>query len=353
MFDKIRNLDFKTIAKFIGIAVLVVVFLLIVLGILSSLMSVISSNFLGGSSNLNRQTTSIYPPSSGMNFGASKSMEGAVSDSINYTESNVPENVPNGNYDVKSYSVSIDSSNVEVDCNYLLAGLNKDYIKKDQVNQAKHYCSFNIKVLKGKEGEFIAFLQTFKVKDLSTNISNIVKSYINLSDKIEEAKKRLTEVEDLLQNSKTSYDELWNSLKIKNVSAESIDALNKIILNKSELISKFSKERSTLIDMINSYTKQKQDYDEQIKYIDFYISVSERKLFDWENIKDGWYSDYKELILVFNDTVKNLSVNLISFLFKTINVVIYAVLSIFFILIGGKGLYKMGRRIIFGKERKR
>jgi chromosome segregation ATPase len=171
------------------------------------------------------------------------------------------------------------------------------------------------------------------VKDLSTNISNIVKSYINLSDKIEEAKKRLTEVEDLLQNSKTSYDELWNSLKIKNVSAESIDALNKIILNKSELISKFSKERSTLIDMINSYTKQKQDYDEQIKYIDFYISVSERKLFDWENIKDGWYSDYKELILVFNDTVKNLSVNLISFLFKTINVVIYAVLSIFFILI--------------------
>jgi len=121
---------------------------------------------------------------------------------------------------------------------------------------------------------------------LSTNISNIVKSYTNLSDKIEETKKNLSEIEKQLEQTKVSYDELWNSLKIKNVSAESIDALNKIILNKSELISKFSKEREILKDTLNTYTKQKQDYDEQIRYIDFYINVSERIVFEWENIKE-------------------------------------------------------------------
>ena len=81
------------------------------------------------------------------------------------------------------------------------------------------------------------------------------------------------------------------------------------------------------------YTKQKQDYDEQIKYIDFYVSVSEKVLFDTETIKNAWYADFKELLQTFNETFRNLSVNLLSFMLKTINVVVYAVLSIFFILI--------------------
>lgn len=351
MFDKLKNLDFKIIAKFFGLGILILIFLVIAGWLIGSIFGNLGNIFNSNSS----YNDSSYPTASKwLSFGWEKidSSLGA-SDTINYTENSVPSNVQNDNYDVKSYNVTIDSNKVEKDCNDLVAWLKKDYIKKDNISQSRHYCSLSVKVLKWKESEFIAFLQSFKINDLQTNITNIVKSYVNLADKIDETKKRLAETEAQLQQTKTSYDELWNALKNKNISAESIDALNKIILNKSELIAKFSKERETLVDSLNSYTKQKQDYDEQIKYIDFYIQINEKIIFDWENIKEGWYNDYKELVNTFNETFKNLSVNLVSFLLKTVNFVVYAVLSIFLVLIWGKWLYRMWRRIIYGKEEKR
>ncbi|EKE28694.1 MAG: hypothetical protein ACD_3C00027G0002 [uncultured bacterium (gcode 4)] len=343
MFEKLKNLDFKAIAKIGWVGILIIIFLVIVLWLVSALLSSLNLNFFRGGYN---EYGTSYNWVRDLEMGKSMSKQ----DSINYTESSVPNDIPASNYDVKSYNVSIETSEIEKDCSSILNWLNVDYIKKDNVNQGKHYCNFQVKVLKWKEQQFIDFLNKYKVKDLNANITNIVKSYTNLADKISETKKRLTEIEELLANSKASYDELWNSLKIKEISAESIDALNKIILNKSELISKFTKERESLVDTINMYTKQKQDYDEQIKYIDFNISVTERKLVDFQSFKDAWYNDYKQLVYTFNETFRNLTVNLLSFLLKTINVVVYAVLSIFFILIWGKGLYRMGRRIINWKK---
>lgn len=139
----------------------------------------------------------------------------------------------------------------------------------------------------------MAFLNTFNIRDINTNISNVTKSYTDLSDKVEETKKRIAEIDELLANSKSSYDELWNNMKNKNVNAESIEALNNIITNKSELIKNFTDEREQELDILDSYMKQKQDYEEQIKYINFYVSISKRTIFDLDNFKDAWYSDFK------------------------------------------------------------
>jgi hypothetical protein len=68
--------------------------------------------------------------------------------SINYTENKVPENIEDKNYEVKSYTVSLESGKVEEDCNSLLASLDPKITKKDNINISKHYCSFTIKVLK-------------------------------------------------------------------------------------------------------------------------------------------------------------------------------------------------------------
>jgi hypothetical protein len=129
-----------------------------------------------------------------------------------------------------------------------------------------------------------------------------------------------------LIESKESYNELWNSLKIKNVSPESIDSLNKIIQNKSDLIVRFSNDKQNLMDQIDILVKQKEEYNEQLKYIDFSIYFRERLIIDFETIKDQWYSDYKAMISTFNETLQNLTINLVSFLLRTLNVVIYIIL---------------------------
>lgn len=69
---------------------------------------------------------------------------------------------------------------------------------------------------------------------------------------------------------------------MKNVSAESIDALNRIITNKSDLISRFSRERLSILTEIDNYEKQKKDYEERLANVEFSIRFEKRVLVDWE-----------------------------------------------------------------------
>lgn len=342
-----KDWTFKSYMKAAGMGVLGLIVLMIAFWVLKFIIGWVSDIVSPVNYPLyNRELSGGYA-SKGMMSDASA--PSAPEASINYTENKVPTGIEEKNYEVKSYNVTIESSRIEEDCNGLLASLDAKITKKDNINISKHYCNFTIKVLKWHEQEFITMLQKYDVKDLNSNIINIVKSYVNLADKMDEAKKRLAEVDTLLADSKKNYDELWAMMKNRSVTAESIDSLNKIILNKSELISKFSKERADLIDQINTFSKQKQDYDEQIQYVDFYVAFSEKIILDWESIKDRWYYDYKAFVENMNDTARDLTVNLGSFLLKAFSVSIYVVLGLAFLLLGGKGVYKMGRRIILGK----
>lgn len=256
-------------------------------------------------------------------------------------------------YEIKQYSATIDSSNPESDCARLVSSLEgyKDDAKIENRASSKNHCTISFKIIKGKEQSVIDLMTAdFRLRDIQSSVANIVKPYVETTDRIAELKKRLTEVDTLLESSKTQYDELWNALKNNNTSAASIDALNKIILNKSELISKFTKERIALLDQIDMLNKQKADYDERIKYVVFSVYFQKHVLFDLDQFKQQWFTDTRELVATFNDTIRNLSINLADFLLKTLNVVVYIVLGAFFVLTGGKFLYRMGRRILIGKE---
>lgn len=208
-------------------------------------------------------------------------------------------------------------------------------------------------VKKEKEEAFIVSLREAGLYDLQTRVSNIRKGYAAVTDRTAELKKRLEETDALLASTKTQYDQLWEALKTKNVSAESIDALNRIITNKSDLISRFSRERLSIMTEIDANEKQKKDYEERLANIEFSVRFEKRVIVDWEQVGEAWSADFRELASVANETVRNLTVNLGSFLLKAVNVVIYLVLGAFIALAGGKFLYRMGRRILFGKEEKK
>ena len=244
--------------------------------------------------------------------------------------------VQSRDYDVKTYSVTIDSDEVKKDCQNILASLGATSIKKESVSIGERSCTFSIKVRKGNEQDFISFLKAFDIKDMNNNISNIIKTYTSLTQKIEETKKRLAEVEVLLETSKSSYDELWNSMKNAPLKPESIDALNRIILNKSELISKFSQQRAELKDTITMYEKQKAEGDEDIGYVGFSIFVRENVLIDFSSMKSVWRSDMRSFLLTMNETIRDITINLLSFILKTISVAIYVVIVLFAIVFSVK-----------------
>lgn len=350
MFEKIKNIEFKTVFKFAWLWILWLVGLFIALLLLVRIYSLLVTGSMDSQSSYYRWDSNVaissIPSFSSKKDLSSSEQAYAPKESSDYSAWNAASVAPDWDFDAKSYTVSIESNNINSDCNKLLSWIKLDYIKKDNVNLSKRYCSFSIKVLKWRQDEFIAFLKTFAVKDIMTNISNIVKSYINLSDKIEDTKKKIAEIDAQLSIAKSSYDELWNSIKKTNLWAESIDSLGKIITNKAEIINKFTLQKEALKDNLNMYIQQKAEYDEQIKYIDFSVVINEKVLFDFESIKDSWYNDIKNLTYTFNETFKDLTINLLTFMLKTLSVVIYAWLCIFLALFWGKILWKSWKKII-------
>ncbi|MFZ3233641.1 MAG: hypothetical protein WA194_09255 [Patescibacteria group bacterium] len=255
--------------------------------------------------------------------------------------------------EIKSYDATVRTSDAKVSCDAFLSKIDRNWATVENINSGKSYCTLSVLVKKEKEEEFLASLKAAGLYDLQTRVSNIRKNYANVTDRVGELKKRLEETDALLASTKTQYDQLWEALKTKNVSAESIEALNRIITNKSELISKFSRERLSIMTEIDTYEKQKKDYEERLANVEFSVRFEKRVLVDWEQAGEAWSSDLRELASVANETVRNLTVNLGSFLLKTLNVVVYLVLGAFVTLAGGKLLYRMGRRIVFGKEEKK
>ncbi len=340
MLDKLKNLEFKTVFKYLWFWIIFIIFIAFALWIISFIFSGINSNFFWWK---NYSYDNYWWPSFALQ--SQKWISNSIKENYVWT-SNVTS-LNESNYEIKSYNVNLESSKVEEDCNKLINLLNKEYTKTDNINISKNYCYLNIKILKWKEQELLTLFNQFKLKDINSNIVNIVKSYSWITDKIIWLKKRVDEIDLLLLESKTNYNELWSSLKNKNISPESIDALNKIIQNKSSLIVQFSNDKQNLLQQIDDLVKQKEEYIEQINYISFYINFTKKVIVDFEEIKDWWYYSYKSLVETFNDTIKNLTVNLFSFLLKAINVIIYIIIWFLFILVWWKLIYKIWKKIIF------
>lgn len=252
--------------------------------------------------------------------------------------------------EIKSYDATVRSPDAKASCDAFIAKTDHTWATVENISSSKNFCTLTVLVKKEKEEEFIGRLKEAGLYDLQTRISNIRKNYANVTDRVSELKKRLEETDALLASTKAQYDQLWESLKTKNVSAESIDALNRIITNKADLISRFSRERLSIMTEMDNYEKQKKDYEERLANIEFSVRFEKRVIVDWEQVGEAWNSDFRELAAVANETVRNLTVNLGGFLLKTLNVVVYLILGAFITLAGGKLLYRMGRRILFGKE---
>lgn len=360
MLDKIKKLDLKSVWKYLLVFFLWLVWIFLVIMFLSLIYSMVSS-ILPNSSLYSSSSKSYFwwNQISSRNTWIMWNVDFGMDDSYDYAEEAEywVENVANDyvddwDYDTKSHNAFIESKNIEEDCDNFLSWLNADYIKRNSVNLNKKTCSFNIWIKRWNEDKFIEFINTFDVKELNTNITNMAKTYSWLTSKTEDIKKKIEETERLLEETKTWYDELWNSIKIQNMWADWIDALNKIINNKANLINKFTQQREKLNDELNVYIKQITDLNEMIWYTDFYVYFSEKKVLDLESIKNGWYYDFKTMVYDVDETFRDLSVNLVSFVMIVLKSSIYIVISVLFFLFFGKWLYVTWRKIIKWKPQK-
>lgn len=225
--------------------------------------------------------------------------------------------------EIKSYDATVRTADPKAACDAFVSGIDRTWAMLEHVDSSKDSCGLTVLVKKEREESFLSSLRAMGLYDLRTGISNIRKPYAETVDRIAELQKRLAETDALLNATKTQYDDLWTTLKARNASAESIDALNRIITNKADLVSRFSKERLSLLEQIDALNKTKAENDVRLANVEFRIAFTKHVLIDWENTKETWGNDFQRLVSNLDTTFRALTIDMLSFLLKILNVATY------------------------------
>ena len=338
-----KNFDwsFKSIAKVVGLVLLGVVVLTIVIALISFSFRTVF------------QQTARYDKSYDMDYGRGggmvemasepmmmKSGIGIMPPTPNYSTGSDAEE-----YEVKSYSATIKTRRLEETCSAVSALKIREDVIFENANQNDESCYFSFKVKKESAEEILAVIEKLKPEDLNENIRTI-KGTIEYYDKqLEILEKKLESVEDTLAKAQEAYDEV----AILATRKQDVESLAMIIDNKLKLIEKLTNERMNIKQQIDRYNQNKAEQMERLNYSFFNVNIYKDLIFDWKQIKDSWKYELKAFVRNFNDVIQGVSVHLVTYFIRFIQVAIYFFISVFLL----KFAWIATRKIWKGKGRKK
>lgn len=338
----LKNFDWslKSIAKVIGVVLLGI----IALSVAVSLIGFSLNTILGTSS----QGYKDY----GMG-GYAPSMEMAANDG--YYDEDVAKMVSSNlaiapepgystgvdaeDYEVTSYDGTIRTRKLDKICATIEALKTKDYVVFEDANKNEDNCYYRFKVSKDNAAEIVKVIEDLDPEILNVNVQSIKSVVEGVESELDILKKKLTSTEETLENAQTSYDEI-SKLATRQQDAET---LAKIIDSKLNLIERLSSQKLQIKTQIDRYNKQMADQLDRLNFTFFNINVYKDLIFDWKQIKDSWTYEAKELVRNVNEVFQGITLNLVTYLVKFAQAILYLFISIFlfkFVWIGIKRIWK-------------
>lgn len=335
----LKNFDWslKSIAKVIGLALAGIVVLTIIISLLSFSFRTV---FYGSG-----YEKSYYDTDYSMG-GSAESMQAPAMSRSKISMPPTPEaDYSTGDdaedYEVVTYSATIKSRKLEQACKTIIDLKSGTDVIFETSNQNDDSCYFSFKVKKEKEKSVLQVIEGLKPDILNENIQTIKGSIEEYDKQLDILKKKLTSVEETLTSAQTSYDEIQKLATSK----QDVESLATIISNKLSLIEKLTDERISIKEKIDTYNLNKADQMDRLNYSFFDVSVYKDKIFDWKDIKDSWKYELKAFVSNFNEVIQGISVQLITYMIRFIQVAIYFFLSVFLL----KFVWMATKRIWKGK----
>lgn len=347
-----KNFDWsaKSIAKIVGVILLGIVALAIGAALISFAFRTITNVTTTYHANFNGAGVSGgggYAPSSAVG-GPEFSKDMALTQNSyapGYAPSPIipPPNFSTGNnaekYEVKSYTATYKSRNLDETCDAIMALKIKTYVIFETSNKNEDNCYYRFKVSKDHTDEIVKVIEGLKPDVLNVNIQSIKSQIQDIEDTLDILKKKLASVEDTLQTAQSAYDEI-SQLATRQKDA---DTLAKIIDSKLSLIERLTQERMDINSQIDSYNQSKSDQMDQLDYSFFDITVNKDVIFDWKQIKDSWNYETQLMVTNVNQVLETVTVNLVTYLVRFVQVVIYLFVSVLllkFVWLGVKRIWK-------------
>ena len=346
----LKNFDWstKSIAKVIGVLLLGIVAIAIAIALIS-----FSFRTIFGISNQGYSEKS-YPGGMPM----MESMESAYYDGDMGISDMVRSNLIHSpgfstgtdaeDFEVTNYSSTIETRKLDETCETIANLKVKDYVIFEDSNKNDDSCYYRFKVENKNADEIIKVIEDLDPEILNVNVQSIKGVVEGVESELDILKKKLTSIEETLEDAQDSYDEI-SKLATQQRDAET---LAKIIDSKLNLIERLSNQKLQIKTQIDRYNKAMADQLDRLDFTFFNINVYEDLIFDWEQIKDSWKYESKELVRNVNEVFQAITLNLVTYLIRFAQVVLYLFISVLLLKFVWMGLKRIWKGEFKSKRRK-
>ncbi len=228
-------------------------------------------------------------------------------------------------YEVKTFSADVKTSHLEETCGKISALKPRADVIFETANVNDDNCNFSFKVKKEKEAEIVALIEGLKPDNLNANTQTIKGTIESFDKQLQILENKLASIEDTLTKSQRAYDEVTRLATAK----QDVESLAKIIDSKLNLIERLSTQRIQVKQEIDQYKQGKSDELDRLNYSFFSVNILKDLIFDWKQIRDSWKFEMKAFVDNFNGVIQGISVNLLTYMIRFIQVAIYFFLSLF------------------------
>ncbi|MBU0705940.1 hypothetical protein KJ657_00895 [Patescibacteria group bacterium] len=344
-----KNFDWsaKSIAKVIGVVFLGIIALAIAVALISfsfrTIFGISQQDYYEKNVGMGGYAPAMDMAMESAYYGGEARVSSAIIPSPGYSTGTDAEA-----YEVTTYSGTIKTRKLDKTCDTIANLKIKDYIIFEDSNKNDDACYYRFKVSKENTEEVVKVIEDLKPEILNVNIQSIKGQVEGVEDELEILKKKLASVEETLTGAQSAYDEI-SKLATQKQDAET---LAKIIDSKLNLIERLSTQRLQIKEQIDRYSEMKSDQLDRLNYTFFDINVYKDLIFDWKEIKDSWKYEARAMVSNINAVFQGISLNLVTYLVRFAQVVLYLFISIFllrFVWIGVKRIWKGEFK---GKKRK-
>lgn len=198
-------------------------------------------------------------------------------------------------------------------------------------------CSYSFKAKRGSADEILAVIKGLNPKELVNNTYTVEQQVQDYTSEIDILQKKLASIDDTLSKAVDAYDEV---MKLA-TNVKDAESLASVINSKISAIEQMTRQRINISSRLDNIQRSKAQQLDRLDYTYFYVSVTDSSLIDVKGIRDSWNAAVKNSILQVNETIQNISVNLVALLFAILQYALYALV----ILLVAKYGWKLGKRI--------
>jgi hypothetical protein len=227
-------------------------------------------------------------------------------------------------FEVTSYNAIIESRDFAKTCG-VIAGLKaKEYVIFENANEYDHGCDYAFKVANANVEEILGVLNGLDPKELSQNTYTIKQLITDFTSETEILEKKRASIDQTLADAIKAYDQI-KDVAIRTQNAES---LAKIIDSKIQIIERLTQQRIAINAQLDQLGRAKADQLDRLVYKYFHVNVYESKFVDGEALKDSWKAAIRDFVRDVNETIQDMTINLVALLFVAMQLVLYAVVVV-------------------------